>query len=105
VSNVFFLAINECAGMPLAFLAPFKREQGRMICGRRCAGIRGNSLLQAAEAGLQLAGSEQSEGRMGAQAQPFEHVTAGAEDGSVTLPKPATRQPADVDVAMTSCSG
>ena len=26
-------------------------------------------------------------------------------DGSVTVPKLATRQPADVNVAMTSCSG
>ncbi|MFL6295690.1 MAG: hypothetical protein ACJ75M_07680, partial [Actinomycetes bacterium] len=28
-----------------------------------------------------------------------------SEDGSVTVPKLATRQPADVNVAMTSCSG
>jgi hypothetical protein len=27
------------------------------------------------------------------------------EDGSVTLPKLATRQPAEVKVAITSCSG
>ena len=36
------------------FAAPFEREQGRRICRRRCAGICGDGLLQAAEAGLQF---------------------------------------------------
>lgn len=46
--------------------------------GAGCAGICGNSLLQAAEAGLQLVATELSEERKGAQAQPFEQVAAGA---------------------------
>src|SRR5262249_55132672 len=67
--------VNEA---PFALLAPFEREQGFRKYRRWCAGISGNDLLQAAEAGLQLVRSEVSEERMGAQAQPFEHVTTGA---------------------------
>src|ERR1039457_2838919 len=67
--------VNEA---PLALLAPFEREQRLRKHRRWCAGICGNSLLQAAEAGLQLAGTEVSEERMGAQAQPLEHVRGGA---------------------------
>src|SRR6266567_4991534 len=63
---------------PSSGSGPFEREQRLREHGRWCAGICGSSLLQAAEAGLQLAGTELSEERKGAQAQPFEHVTAGA---------------------------
>ena len=59
-------------------LTPFKREQGVRKHRRWCAGICGNSLLQAAKAGLQLVWTELSEERKCAQAQPFEHVTACA---------------------------
>ena len=38
-------------------LAPFEREQRLSKHRRWCAGICGNSLLQAAEAGLQLVGT------------------------------------------------
>jgi hypothetical protein len=67
--------VNEA---PLALLAPVEGEQRLRKHRRWCAGICGNSLLQAAEADLQLAGTELSEERKCAQAQPFEHVTAGA---------------------------
>src|SRR5260370_29551964 len=63
---------------PFSGSGPFEREQRLRKHGRWCAGICGNSLLQAAEAGLQLVGTELSEERKGAQAEPFEHVTAGA---------------------------
>src|SRR6266702_8708865 len=68
----------QASEAPLALLAPFEREQRLRKRGRWCAGICGNSLLQAAEAGLQLVGTELSEERKGPQAQPFEHVTARA---------------------------
>lgn len=55
-----------------------------------------NSVLQAAEAGLQLVETQVSEERQGAPAQPFEHLTRVLEDGSLTVPKLATRQLADV---------
>jgi len=89
----------------VAALLPFEREQRLREHRRWCAGICGNSLLQAAEADLQLVGTELSEERKSAQAQPFEHLTRVPEDGSVTMPKLATRQPTAVNVAMTSCSG
>ena len=56
------------------YLAPFEREQRLRKHRRWCTGICGNSLLQAAEAGLQLVGTEVSEERKGTQAQPLEHV-------------------------------
>ena len=41
---------------------------------------------------------------MGAQAQPSSMAPRVAEDGSVTVPKLATRQPTDANVAITSSS-
>src|ERR1035441_3711523 len=93
---------------------PFEREQRLRKHGRWCAGICGNSLLQAAEAGLQLVGTELSgkahvstpdtyahrspaaarvslvgtelcEQRKGAHADHLAHVTAGAA-GRLLLP-------------------
>jgi hypothetical protein len=56
--------VNEA---PLTSLAPFEREQRLRKYGRWCAGICGNSLLQAAEAGLQLVGTELTEEGKSAQ--------------------------------------
>ena len=61
-----------------AALAPFEGEQRFGEHGRWCTGICGDSLLQSAEAGLQLVGTQLREEREGAQTQPFEHVAAGA---------------------------
>lgn len=53
---------------------PFGGEERLGEHRGRGVGIRGDGLLQAAEAGLQVVGIELGEEREGTQAQPFEQV-------------------------------
>ena len=72
------------------------RSSVRRVAGSAGAGASGSCsdrLLQAAEAGLELVGSEVTHGRMDAQAQPFEHLTAGA-GGRLDHPAEARHAPA-----------
>jgi hypothetical protein len=82
--NVALCGVNQA---PLALRAPLERQQGLSKYGRWSVRISGNDLLKPTEAGLLLVLRELREERMGAQARPLEHVTAGA------------------GFAMTLCSG